>query len=159
MLNLGRPTAGPYTPRVVQPLMHLQQHTHTPHSTLALHGCMCTPPPIQKQAMSICVCPLASSRQAGYPLPLPAAFDKAYGSYPSCYPCTHTQQYSKHTRTHQCLPMHLLLGRGSSSFVPGSTVVLSLILYSSYPLFFPSFKLWFSLHLLPTAIYGSPIGS
>ena len=154
MLNLGRPTAGPYTSRVVQPLMHLQQHTHTPHSTLALHGCMCTPPPIQKQAMSICVCPLASSRQAGYPLPLPAAFDKAYGAiHLATTARTHNSTASTHARTNvsPCI-----------SFWAGAALALFLDRRLSYLLFFTHPTLSFfhlSSYGSPSICYQRPYGS
>jgi len=65
-----------------------------------------------------------AGKQASYLLPLPAAFDKAYrSSYLSTTP--RTQQ---HAHTHA--PMSPRSPFALASFVPGSTVVLSLILYS-----------------------------
>jgi hypothetical protein len=84
--------------------MHASSHTHPCSSWLHVYT---THPETSNEHMRT---PFGE-QQAGKlpPLPLPAAFDKAYGAIHLA--TTARTHNSKHTRTHQCLPMHLLLGQ------------------------------------------------
>lgn len=145
---------------------HLQLFISCIHACFALH--VCTTPPVQKQAMSICVCPLTSGRQASNKLhlaaPLPSPLIKPISLTTTTTTRTHTHTTaSTHARTHQCLPPCISsLLRAIASFVPGSTVALSYLLF-----FTPSLSLSFlpsyassplpSLRYVPAACNGHTI--